>query len=418
MFSRPKWALPLAAVGALTVAALGLTGCTGTDPAPKKADVNTIGGDVAGSVDDAIANALKLSGSTEAVVGVWRGDKAYVRGYGDGVSAQTQFRAAQASQPMMCALLLDLAATGSLSLDRKIDKDLTRQSAIEGVTYRQLCDQTSGIADYKTGLESIFANNPDRLWAEQELLANGLANSPLSWPGLDVHLSDTNAVLLDRTLRIRERLTTSELLSKHVFEPSGMSRTSYPDNFAAAKIPNGSLDPLVYPVAAGAPVCEAGPTQLSELSTSMLRGAGASLTTVTDLKSFLAKYVSGGFGGEKLSSLVTDVKPAKNPARDDQGKPTEELDTSGTQIGFGVEQIGPLFGRSGSITGTITAAYTDPKSDLTVVVALNNSSAGAAFAQTLALQLAALSGVEMPWTAADQAAALAAHAVCQPAPAA
>jgi hypothetical protein len=56
-----------------------------------------------------------------------------------------------------------------------------------------------------------------------------------------------------------------------------------------------------------------------------------------------------------------------------------------------------------------------------VVVALNNSSAGAGFAKTLAFELAALSseagaGPELPWTAADQAGLLAQAAICQAAP--
>lgn len=415
MYSRPKWALPLVALSALTVAALGLTGCTDDGPSTSSVDVNTVSGDLATAIDGAIENALKLSGSTEAVVGVWQGDKAYVRGYGDGVTGATRIRAAQASQPVMCALLLELAGRGDISLDRKVGEDLTRQPSIDDVTYGQLCDQTSGLADFKQGFETIMANNPARNWPEQELLANGLANSPLPWPGLDVHLSDTNAVLLDRALRIRERVSTSEMLASHVFGPSGMRSTSYPNDFAAAEPPAKSLSPLNYQLSGGAPVCEAGPTEIASLSTSMLRGAGASLTTVTDLKDFYAKYLAGGFGGEELAGITTKTHPAKNPARDEAGAATEQPDTSGPQVGFGVEKIGPLYGRSGSIAGTITAAYSDPTSGLTVIVALNNSTTGAAFAQALALQLAALANPGLPWAAADQAAALASRAVCQPA---
>lgn len=415
MFSRPKWALPLVALSALTIASLGLTGCTPQGDATAQTDVNTVGAELADAIDAAIGDALQLSGSTEAVVGVWRGDEAYVRGYGDGVTAATPIRAAQASQPVMCALLLELAAKGGFSLDRKVSEDLTRLPSIDDVTYGQLCDQTSGLADFKQGYGTIFANNPARTWAEQELIANGLANSPLSWPGLDVHLSDTNAVLLDRALRIRERVSTSELLATQVFGPSGMSRTSYPDGFSAAKPQASGLTPMNYPLSGGAPVCETGPVEVASLSMSMLRGAGASTTTVTDLKNFYTKYLSGGFGGERFADVVTKTLPAKNPARDEAGAPTEELDTSGAQIGFGVEKVGPLFGRSGSITGTLTAAYSDPESGLTVVVALNNSTAGQSFVRALALQLAALAEPGLPWAAADQAAALAGLAVCQPA---
>lgn len=418
MISRLKRVGPLAAISALTVVALGLTGCTSDAPGRTDADVKTVSADLASSIDAAIDNALTLSGSTEAVVGVWQGESAaYVRGYGDGVTGATKIRAAQASQPVMCALLLDYAAKNDISLNRKISKDIPRQSGVDDVTYAQLCDQTSGIDDFKHGLGDIFVNNPMRLWPEQELIANGLAVSRLSWPGLDVHLSDTNAVLLDRAMRIGTRIDTSQLLEEHVFKPTGMIATTYPSDFSAASIPENSLTPLTYPSAGGAAVCEPGVTKIDSLSTSMLRGAGATLTDVTDLKAFYTAYLSGSFGGEKLSGKTLETLPAKNPARDEAGTATEELDTEGRQIGYGgIEKISSLYGRSGQITGTLTAAYSDPESGLTVVVALNNSSAGAAFVQALAFQLAALTGQEFSWTAEDQGAKLTELAVCQVAP--
>lgn len=404
----------MAAVSALTVAALGLTACTSNTPTTSQEDVKTVGAELAGSIDAAVENALALSGSTEAVIGVWNGDSnAYVRGYGEGVSAATKFRGAQATQPFECALLLDLVDEGQLKLDRKVAADLTRQSQIDDVTYAQLCDQTSGIADFKKGYADLNANNPARIWAEKELLSNGLANSPLSWPGLDVHLSDTNALLLDRALRVKFQQDTSTMLSERVFVPLQMSSTSYPSEFAAAEAPKGSLTPLTYEKSGGKAVCETGAITVEQVSTSMLRGAGAALTTVTDLKTFYTEYLGGAFGGESASSVVTEFLPAKNPKRDEEGNPTEEPDTAGRQIGFGVEKVGPLVGRSGAMTGAITAAYTDPETKLTVIVALNNSTAGAGFAQALAFQLASLTGADLGWTAEDQGAKLTELAVCQ-----
>lgn len=398
----------------LAVVGLTLTACTNSSSGSGNSDQNSVSPEVSAAVDGAVENALALSGSSEAVIGVWQSDDtAYVRGYGEGVSAATTFRGAQASQPVMCALLLDLVAQNKLELDREVAEDLPRQPGIDGVTYAQLCDQTSGLADYKGGLNERFAGVPTRPWPEQELIANGLARSPLAWPGKNVNLTDTNALVLDRAIRLNSRENTSELLEQHVFGPSGMKATSYPDNFADVEIPSGSLKPTAYPLAGGAPACDAGVIDIAELSPSMIRGAGASLTTVTDLKDFYSKYLSGGFGGEDASKEVTEFLPAKNPERDENGETTTEPDTEGRQIGFGVEKVGPLVGRSGAMTGSITAAYADPTSGLTVVVALNNSSAGAGFAQALAFQLAALTGADVPWSAEDQGALLTERAVCQ-----
>lgn len=399
----------------LAVAALSLTGCTNNDEVASQGDVNTVSEELATSIDEAIEAALTYSGSTEAVVGVWKGDDAYVRGYGDGVSGSTKFRAAQASQPVMCALLLTLADEEGFSLDREINKDITRLSGIEDITYEQLCTHTSGVRDFKRGLGDIFVNNPTRGWPEQELIANGLASGKLAWPGLDVHLSDTNPLLLDRALRLHTGESTSDLLSEKVFEPTGMGHTSYPRSFSATTPPNDSLQPLAYGSSGGKAVCETGALEIEELSPSSMRGAGSTITTVTDLKEFYDAYLSGTFGGESLGDRATEGLLKQNPKRDENGEPTEEVDPEGEQIIFGgMEKIGSFYGRSGSIPGTMTAAYTDPESGITVVVALNNSSAGAGFAKQLAFQLAALTGGEStPWNAEEQASKLAEAAICQ-----
>ncbi len=361
---------------------------------------------------------MTQSGSTEAIVGVWgEGDKSYVRGYGDGIGANTKIRGAQATQPVMCALLLDLAATGRIDLDREISKDLTRQADIEGVTYRQLCDMRSGIADFKKAYTDLFANNPTRYWPAQELLAEGFAHSPLAWPGLNMNQSDTNILLLARVLKVETGVEPAELLKEHVFTKAGMGASYFP-SLDSNTIAGSTLAGLTYPSAGGKPVCDVEPVAVPEVSPSMLGGAGATVTTVTDLKNFYENYLGGTFGGEEYSALTTDAFPTTNPKRDKEGKPTEEPAAEGRQWTFGTEKMGPLYGRAGAITGTLTAAYHDPASGYSVVVTVNNSSAGAGFIKALAFEIAAISaeegiGPELPWTVDEQVAELGKAAVCQ-----
>ncbi|RGE19150.1 serine hydrolase [Leucobacter sp. wl10] len=418
MFPRLAHRTRIVATALLATAALGLTACTGGDLLSSQGDVNTVDKSLGSGIDDAVANAMKLSGSTEAVVGVWSGEQAYVRGYGGKqVDGGTRIRGSQATQPVMCALLLELVDARQVDLDRQISKDLTRQSGIEGITYRQLCDMRSGLADFKQEYTDLFANNPTRFWPEQELVAQGLADSPLEWPGLNMNQSDTNAVLLARVLRVKTGREVPDLLKQYVFDKAGMSSSYYPA-LSSTTVSGSTLTGLSYPSQGGAAVCEAGPVEVPEVSASMLAGAGATVTTVTDLKRFYESYLGGTFGGD-AASIVTDSFPTKNPARDEAGKPTEEVDpATDPQWSFGVEKVGPLYGRSGAITGTLTAAYHDPQSGYSVVVALNNSSAGAGFVKALALQLASVSadagaGPQLPWSADEQVAALGKLAVCQ-----
>lgn len=419
--TRPPRRARTAAVALAAAATLLVAGCTTSDEVREDHAENTITAELAAQFDTAIEAALSYSTSTSAIVGIWSESGDYVRSYGDGVTANSQFWGAQATQPVMCALLLELDADGVVSLDREVSEDLPRQVGIEGITYGQLCTAQSGLADYKSGFSDIFVNNPTRDWADRELLSQSLARSPLSWPGLDVHLSDTNAVLLERALSVAAGKSTSELLREHVFKPAGMSATYFPrESPAQQSLPAEGMVGSVYPQASGVAQCEAGVTAVTQLAPSMLAGAGATVTTAHDLKLFYEHYLSGSFGTDSAETVLATM-PLQNPKRDENGEPTDEveIDPNARQWGFGVERIGPLYGMSGSIPGTITASYHDPASGFTVVVALDNSNTGESFARRLAQQLTAIaaehgSGPEVSWTAADLGASLAASAICQP----
>jgi len=418
------------AVALLAAISLGLTACTGNGNGGGADEVNTLGGDVATSLDEAVSNAMQLSGATEAVVGVWTASGDYVRAYGENLSASAPIRAAQASQPVMCAALLSLVEEGTLKLDRAVARDLPRQVGLDDITYGQLCEATSGLADFKSaGWTDIYVSNPTRPWSDRELLAQSLAHSPLAAPGTEQHVSDTNALLLARALQQATGVEISELLEEHVFSAADMDSSHYPtDVLLQTELPEGGMNGLSYPSSGGAPVCTvpgenegetvpAEPIAIDEVSPSMLGGAGATVTTITDLKKFYEAYAAGAFGGGGDGLVKTISAPAPEPAEGEEapaeGEEAAEPPTDGWT--FGLEKQGPLYGMSGAMTGTITAAYHDPDGKFSVVVALNNSSAGASFARALAFQLAALAGEEVPWAAEDQANALSEKAVCQPA---
>lgn len=407
--------------------ALGLSACTGSGGPAGDATANTVDGSLASSVEAAVNSAMELSGSTSAIVGVWQGeDAAYVQAFGEGVTPNSPIRGAQATQPVMCAALLDLVAEGKLSLDRELSEDMPRQVGIEGVTYGQLCTATSGLGDFKAGITDTFANNPTRQWPDRELLAQGLARSPLSWPGLDVHIADTNALLLGRALRMSTNTDLHQLLRDHVFSKAEMPSSYYPENpLTEMQLPGDGMTGSTRQLAGGEPLCDVDPIDASKVSPSMLAGAGATVTTANDLKNFYEHYLGGTFG-EGTAGMITEAASTLNPKRDENGEPLpdeEQVEKDEAKAaaakaserfwGFGLEKVGPLYGMSGSITGTLTAAYHDPETDYTVVVSLNDSTAGAGFVRALALQLAALSGEEVPRSADDLAAALADAAVCQ-----
>ncbi|MBC9955111.1 beta-lactamase family protein [Leucobacter sp. cx-42] len=406
----------VATVGALAVVALSLTACSGAGQAGNDSNSSTVSEGLAGSFESAVQNALEKSGSTQAVVGVWTSEGEYVQGFGEGIDAGAQFNAAQTATPFACAILLEKVAAGELKLDQPVSDVLTRQAHLDDITFEQLCTQRSGLADYKKGFERANLQTPERNFAEQELLANTFARSPLSWPGLDFHESDANALILHRALRIQAAVSPQNLYQDNLFEATGM-RSSYIPESTETSLGEDNLSPLAYPTKDGKAVCDAEDISLSGVSTTMISGPGSAVTTVTDMKRFYDAYFTGTFGGPKQASLTTTTESAANPERDKDGNPTGEVDEDGPQWGFGVEKVGPLLGHAGKLSGTISAAYQDPETKFTVAVALNNSTAGASFARALAFELAAIAAEngaapEMGWTAEAQANAIAEKAVC------
>lgn len=418
----------VAAISLLAAASLSLTACTSGGFMGGDDEVNTVDAALATSVDEAIASAMQLSGSDAAIVGIWSETGEYVHGYGEGIVASSPIRAAQASQPVMCALLLDLVEEGKLELDRELSKDLPRQVGLTGMTYGQLCDATSGLADFKsTGLRDIFANNPLRPWSDRELLAQSLAHSPLSEPGAAQNVSDTGSLLLARALRELTGQSVHSLLEDHVYSAAEMNSSFYPtDLLTEVELPGDGMSGLTYRASGGSPVCTAPgeeegttvdlePSDASQVSPSMLSGAGATVTTVTDLKRFYEQYLANGFGGEAQAGITTTLSAPPPPApAEGEEAPAEPVEPPTNGWTFGLEKQGNLYGMSGAMTGTITASYHDPATGFSVVVSLNNSSAGAGFAQALAYQLAALAQGTADFTVEDQGARLAELAVCQP----
>ncbi|WP_217133569.1 serine hydrolase domain-containing protein [Leucobacter chinensis] len=421
--SNERWFFPvksrsrIALASIVAASALLLTSCTSSEAKPIDDHAESLGKDQAGLVTDAVQNAMALSGSTQAVVGVWSADGDLVRAYAsegadDNFDANALLRGAQTTQPVMCALLLDLVDEGKVSLNREVAQDLPRQTGIGDITYGQLCDGTSGLADFKKEYTGLYITNPERNWSTGEKIAESLILGELPWPGENVYRSDANAVLLGRALKIVGNESIAHQLEERVFNPAEMNSSVFLNDGEDFALPGtNTLTGLAY---LPGPQCDVDPVDVSEQSPSILGAAGATATTVGDIKRFYERYLDGGYGG-KNASIITETKPLKNPDRNDDGEPTTDPDTAGPQLGFGVVNIGPLWGSDGALPGSITSAWHNPETGFSVVVALNNSTAGAQFATTLARQIAALLGESGDaWSADDMAASLSEQQVCAP----
>lgn len=404
------------------VIALVLTACTPYASAGVKLPDQVAGAlpsTVETKLDAAVTDAMKLSGASAAMVGVWApwaGSWVTAKGTttAKGSTKATtamSFRIAENTMPMTCTVLLALVDEGKVALDDQVSKYLPGFVGVEGVTLRELCQNTSGIADYTPSLNRIFVNNPTRQWPQLELANDGIAAPAVGKPGEKFGLSATNFVILGMALENATDSSWEDLYQKYIFGRLGMSATSLPTS-GTLSVPG--RHPAGYATAldaAGAPVCGT-VVDVSELSPSMGWTAAGAVSTVGDLKTFTQALATGSLLSKESAKAQTDGLAVGAAWR---------------KYGLGVTMLGPMRGSVGAIPGYLSAMFSDPVSGLTVVVALNNSTSGEAFAQALAQRLISIAAkapakqkgakvvAGLPWSEQQAMADLTKSTVCPPA---
>lgn len=380
------------------------------------------------SLDEALAEGLRLAGASGAIAGVWvpgvgrwlaspgRIGTQLEAGTGRptggaAVNAGMQFRIGTLTTAMTCTVLLRLVDEGRVGLDDPVSTYLTRPPGLDGITLRQLCQHTSGLG--QPALDPQFIANPTRQWAPMELISGGTGSVRAGQPGREWNRSDVGIQLLGQALQAATGEQWANLYRRYIFDPLGLDTTAYPGP--------GDLEPVLdhphgWAAAAGAdgsPDCTT-MQDVTQLSPSMTGVAGGVVSTLEDLRTWSVALATGSLleadtAGEQWKTVAED-----GPSR-------------WRRQGLGAEQVGPLRGGAGMIPGFLSATLTDPVSGLVVVVSVNNSSGGEEFILALARWLAVLAAdaqaegpqadgtttaVTLPWTAREAETDVRAAAVC------
>lgn len=408
------------------VASLTLSGCTMgvVDPAADFEQADTaFADDTTTGLQTVLDQAVQLSGSSGGLAGVWApwagewigtsGTAAHDEGAPE-VQPDDAFHLATVTTEITCSVLLSLVDEGEVSLDDDVEQYVDWIPRLDGITLEQLCRHTSGIADFYPGLRSHFVANPERPWPPAELLSNGLAISRTSPPGEQVRESRTGILLLAMALERRTGRTWSELASEYVFDRLGMTATSLPE--AKATEYEGALGAYSARLGQDGSIDCAVLVDDSSQSSSMGGAAAGALSNLEDTRRFAQAFATGALHTEKTARAQWTTLPLGGAAPAWQG------------AGVGGFQYGPLRGVAGESTGALTAAFTDPESGLTVVVALNNSTSGAEFIREVAFALASISSkaapapererplVELPWSVEQASAKMQELAKCPSTP--
>ncbi|MFZ4896244.1 serine hydrolase domain-containing protein [Plantibacter sp. Mn2098] len=417
-------------IGALvTAAALAvvLAACSGPSVAltdfPKQAE-GDFSKDTRTAITKAVEAAVTQSGSSGAIVGVWapwagslvEGVGTTKAGGSTKMDPSMVYRIADGTRPMTCTVLLQLVDEGKVKLDDKVSDTLPQVQGIEGITYGQLCQNTSGLGSYSGALQTQFVTNPTRNWSMAEILANGLSTGTRTSPGALYASSDTGYILLGMALQQITGQSWQSLYNHYIFSPLDMKQSSFPE------VQNVELPGSTYPhgytttrLADGTFQCDT-PVDDTKLSSSMVWTAGGVVSSIGDMQRFTQAMASGA-----LLAPGTYKKQWANPVPLGGDSPAWQ------SYGIGAMQLGPLRGQYGAIPGYLSAAFADPVSGLTVVVMLNNSTAGAGFVKELTMQLASIGSkaapvsgqkapdIQLPWSEQQAAEALAAAAMtCAP----
>ena len=388
-------------------AVVGLSSCMA--PSQPSADYRQVEArfapEVVEQLDAALAEAIRLSGSSGGVAGVWapwagswtvgQGTVGFAEG-AEEVTSETRFQLAEATGAITCATMLRLVDAGAVELDDEVASMVRGLPGIGDITVEQLCRNESGLADYYPSLRRHFVSNPARVWPSGELIASGMALARLGEPGTTWSESRTGMLLLATALEQHTGRSWTELAEQYVFDPLDMDATALPASadteftgalggFSAGILPDGTADCAVV-------------LDVSERSSSIGGAAAGARSNLEDAREFSQSFASGALFDEETARRVWTVEPFGGSAPSWQGQ------------GIGGQQYGPLRGVAGESTGALTAVFTDPESGLTVVLALNNSTGGEALVREGAFALASIASkadavdgreqplVELPWS--------------------
>lgn len=404
------------AVAALAAGTLLLSGCTG-DATPDPADVEQdLPADIAEQLEAATTRAMQGAGATGAIVGVWAPwSGAWVEGLGtttpgsdQAPSVDMRFRAGEITRSMTCDVLYGLVGDGVVSLGDSITEYVPSVPTLADVTLKDLCDDVSGLSGSRSLMWSSIIGNLERIWTPREFAAAGLGRSLQNagaWNN-----SDTAYILLGHALENAAHRDYDELFEEYVAGPFDLEETTVPT--AASAAPGENALPGLYTSWNGVRNgCHETPSDVTELSPSFGFANSDAVTTLADMRD----YVAG---------LADEAGDVNEPAERWAGSlPTDPDGAQWMRSGGGSILMGPMIGQHGSMVGYVTAAYSDIESGLTVVVALNNSAAGAKLGGALARELSAIAAqapaaegeakpeIALPWTveqAHDQVASAAA----------
>ncbi len=249
-------------------------------------------------------------------------------------------------------LIMQLAEQERLSLDDPIGTYVDGVPNGDRITLRQLANMTSGVASYtrSTRFTKRYFAKPETVFTPDELLAAGLAESPLFEPGAQFDYSNTNTILLGMVIEKVTRQPVDDVLEAQILKPLNLTRTVWPGE--STELPQPYAQGFTLQGDAATPDA---PSNATHWNPAWAWTAGELISTLDDLLDYGRAL---GTGQGLLKEKGQAERLASFPG------------AAGYGIGMGC--VDGWVGHTGELPGYNTALYYDTTTDTTVVVQTNS----------------------------------------------
>jgi len=310
-------------------------------------------------LDAAARASLRQASTPGAIVGVRSPQGTWTRAYGLANPAThlpmrvgMHTRVGSVTKTFTGTVILQLAQEHRLSLDDPISTYVRGVPNGHRVTLRMLANMTSGVASYTTNqaFTDIYFAHPHRVFDADDLIAIGLAASPIFAPGAQFDYSNTNTLLLGKVI---EKVTGERLgrvFRQRVFRPLGLDETVWPGRSAALPWPYAQGFTLQ-----GDTATPDHPSNATQWNPSWGGAAGEIISNMSDLLTY----------GRALGTGQGLLRPVTQ---------AERLRSFPGEAGYGIAMgcVDGWVGHTGELPGYNTSLFYDTTTDTTVVVQANS----------------------------------------------
>jgi D-alanyl-D-alanine carboxypeptidase len=274
--------------------------------------------------------------------------------------AGQHMRIASVAKAFNGAVALHLVQQGRLGLDDTIAQRLPGMPAAWGaVTVRQMLNHTSGLPDYtkSDGFAKQARTNPHG-YVRPAGIVDWVRQDPLVFPpGSKYEYSNTDNIVVGLIAEAITSTPYSSLLQSIVFDPAGLSQTSFPTRRISLPTPfiHG------YVVEPGSP-----PQDVTTfLSPSGAWASGAIVSTPTDLAAFIrADLGRRFFGAAEQQQQMTFVPGSSSP-------PGPGTNAAGLALFRYTTPCGVVYGHTGNFPGYVQWAAATADGSRSVTTSLN-----------------------------------------------